>query len=776
MATQSKIIGRVPVSRLEYVRGATYYRDNITTLYGSAFQCAVDSTTTPPATLDASGKVTLGKGWIFFADTSAISNVVADHTVKITKIEQLIGEGYTFMGVATPETNPGTPDQKVFYIANIPGSYVNFDNINVDSGEVAIFKYDENWQKLESGVLSNFGAFEIFKKGIKFADVKKTIDDNSYFENIFQKGLTYNVKNNSSSTCSFIFFDDNKHAINQVTNYIEPNKSISFTFNENNCAWFGGWVNSYTYSLIISIVPISAKIIDDQQTNINERQYAQSELTSFDLRNGYIHANASKGFFPSDLSRCTYPIFVNKGSKIIVKYKAPEDSLTVISRTNSDGTKYESLVTSGEGIQKYGYAVFEYDVIEDMYVCLCGKAEWFHAEIERAGNYATKNDLELKNTFNCAETWQKPFKFKKGHRYLIKNIGANNTSCFTRFENDGDYGKNGGLIDKIVSEQTKDQVIPSLLNANSWAIFIASEDANYIVGYLNGTTKIHVEDIGKLNAINNEYKTDIINRYHNVIFQSREGRVSSVLYPNNTKYGIKEAARNQYDRIRFTIRKTTDGVFFLCHNDTINSVARNKDGSIITNNVLSSGITLEELNTYDWGILYGEKYKGMQVPLLEDAVYYASLYNLAVTYEINFEPTEEDAQKLFSLAVKYGILNSLIIVGWYPILNTYFRDRSKKVSFEWGGYYDTFKTQKEMLKTYLTGENNVYIYNYPYNEYPSQEYLEDMCANGFTPHYTDIFNKEEFYESIKKGMVLIDVANVPFIKSTLREYADSLID
>jgi hypothetical protein len=71
MATQSKIIGRVPVSRQEYVQGATYYKDNIVVRYGSAFQCTVDSTTTPPATLDASGRVTLGEGWIFFANASA---------------------------------------------------------------------------------------------------------------------------------------------------------------------------------------------------------------------------------------------------------------------------------------------------------------------------------------------------------------------------------------------------------------------------------------------------------------------------------------------------------------------------------------------------------------------------------------------------------------------------------------------------------------------------------------------------------------------------------
>lgn len=75
MAKENKTIGRVPVSRHEYTDGATYYKDNIVTRYGSAFQCVVDSTTTPPATIDASGKVTLGEGWIFFADASGVADV-----------------------------------------------------------------------------------------------------------------------------------------------------------------------------------------------------------------------------------------------------------------------------------------------------------------------------------------------------------------------------------------------------------------------------------------------------------------------------------------------------------------------------------------------------------------------------------------------------------------------------------------------------------------------------------------------------------------------------
>lgn len=58
-----------------------------------------------------------------------------------------LGAGYQFMGVATPETNPSTPDQKVFYIANGKGTYANFGGINVAQNEFALLLYSDNWQK-----------------------------------------------------------------------------------------------------------------------------------------------------------------------------------------------------------------------------------------------------------------------------------------------------------------------------------------------------------------------------------------------------------------------------------------------------------------------------------------------------------------------------------------------------------------------------------------------------------------------------------------------------
>lgn len=68
-------IGRIPEARGEYVEGQPYYKDNIVLRYGSAFQCVAESTTTPPATIDESGKVMLGEGWIFFADASGVAEL-----------------------------------------------------------------------------------------------------------------------------------------------------------------------------------------------------------------------------------------------------------------------------------------------------------------------------------------------------------------------------------------------------------------------------------------------------------------------------------------------------------------------------------------------------------------------------------------------------------------------------------------------------------------------------------------------------------------------------
>lgn len=58
-----------------------------------------------------------------------------------------LGAGYQYIGVATTSTNPGTPDQNVFYLASTAGTYINFGGVVLSDGEVAFLKYNGTWTK-----------------------------------------------------------------------------------------------------------------------------------------------------------------------------------------------------------------------------------------------------------------------------------------------------------------------------------------------------------------------------------------------------------------------------------------------------------------------------------------------------------------------------------------------------------------------------------------------------------------------------------------------------
>lgn len=69
-------------------------------------------------------------------------------------IDSMVSDGFAFMGIAVPTTNPGTPDQKMFYIANGKGTYTNFGGINVTEDEVVVLYWDTTWHKEATGIAS----------------------------------------------------------------------------------------------------------------------------------------------------------------------------------------------------------------------------------------------------------------------------------------------------------------------------------------------------------------------------------------------------------------------------------------------------------------------------------------------------------------------------------------------------------------------------------------------------------------------------------------------
>lgn len=113
--------------------------------------------------------------------TGSVLNSVLNQMVTI------LGTGYQFAGVAVLDTDPGTPDAKVFYIANGKGKYEKFGGLEVTEDEVVVLCYDITWHKVATGIASQAKLFELEGK-------TNTIGGN---EVIFEFGTSQGTKSSS---------------------------------------------------------------------------------------------------------------------------------------------------------------------------------------------------------------------------------------------------------------------------------------------------------------------------------------------------------------------------------------------------------------------------------------------------------------------------------------------------------------------------------------------------------------------------------------------------
>lgn len=88
-----------------------------------------------------------------------------------------IAQGYLFAGIATPLTEPGTPDQNVVYLAGA-GSYSNFGtSIKIDDGYLGIFTFNGEWAKNTILIGGSGGGGSISTIDIHQLDSLNTLED-----------------------------------------------------------------------------------------------------------------------------------------------------------------------------------------------------------------------------------------------------------------------------------------------------------------------------------------------------------------------------------------------------------------------------------------------------------------------------------------------------------------------------------------------------------------------------------------------------------------------
>lgn len=135
-----------------------------------------------------------------------------------------LGAEYQFAGVATPVTEPGTPDAKVFYIANGKGTYTNFGGLEVTEDEVVVLYWDTAWHKEATGIASNEKLTELGGKNIvfEFGSTQQTKTSPLIAKN----GDVIKVYNGGTSSIAIKFFKDSIQV--GTTSYLESNGNANY--------------------------------------------------------------------------------------------------------------------------------------------------------------------------------------------------------------------------------------------------------------------------------------------------------------------------------------------------------------------------------------------------------------------------------------------------------------------------------------------------------------------------------------------------------------------
>ena len=129
-----------------------------------------------------------------------------------------LGNGYLYKGIATPSTNPGSPDQNIFYIASTAGTYVNMGGLTLGDGEVAVIKYNGSWSKDITGIASQSVVSQLGQEVAKISggNLQATIS----IDKIINAGGNWN---NAGST-NYAKLIDAKDVAGQ-TLYVAPNET-----------------------------------------------------------------------------------------------------------------------------------------------------------------------------------------------------------------------------------------------------------------------------------------------------------------------------------------------------------------------------------------------------------------------------------------------------------------------------------------------------------------------------------------------------------------------
>ena len=138
-----------------------------------------------------------------------ITGAILNNTLKA--VVNALGAGYQFKGVATPSTDPGTPDYKAFYFASEAGTYTNFNGLILQAG-LNILTWDTQWSVDSITTTTNV--------------IQKPTPNNT--NAVESNGIFFDTNNKTTQILGHIL--NNPDGLSQVTMTVsDPQKLLSAT-------------------------------------------------------------------------------------------------------------------------------------------------------------------------------------------------------------------------------------------------------------------------------------------------------------------------------------------------------------------------------------------------------------------------------------------------------------------------------------------------------------------------------------------------------------------
>ena len=248
------------------------------------------------------------------AITGAILNDVLNEMVDV------LGEGYTFLGVATISTNPTTPEGKAYYLAGAAGTYSNFGNIVVTSDEVALLVWNGTaWSKVVSPAASKEEVSQLGQKVDEIGDKTPITMESGYYYIVGAVvGQTFTGSPQSSSS-----YTRSKMACSEGDTFLlnivsgSGAGAVAFTDSDNILLSKVGGEISYNNELVVAPANAAYIYINDKSGNVS---YKLGKLGSLEfLVNALANSvNALAPISPEDCDFFNTNFFNPEDSDIVI--------------------------------------------------------------------------------------------------------------------------------------------------------------------------------------------------------------------------------------------------------------------------------------------------------------------------------------------------------------------------------------------------------------------------------------------------------------------------